>query len=42
MVRRRRRFESFRGLCNGAARRRLLVQIDLLPGEREVGVESLI
>ena len=36
-----RRFESVRGLCKSAARRRFFVQIDLLQGERAVGTPAL-
>ena len=39
MVRRGRRFESVRGLCKSAARRRFLVQNDLVGVERAVGME---
>jgi hypothetical protein len=41
-VRRGRRFESVRGLCKSAACRRFFVRIDLLPGERAVGMEPFM
>jgi hypothetical protein len=42
MVRRGRRFASVRGLCKSAARRRFLVQIDLLNVDRAVGMEPFM
>jgi hypothetical protein len=37
-----RRFESARGLCKSAARRRFSVQLDLLQGERAMGMEPFM
>jgi len=42
MVRRGRRFESVRGLCTSAVRRRFLVQADLLLTQRTVGMEPFM
>jgi len=36
------RFESGRGLCKNAARRRFLVQVDLLNVERATGMEPFL
>jgi hypothetical protein len=42
MVRRGRRFESARGLCKSAARRRFYVQVDLQVQPRAVGIEPIM
>jgi hypothetical protein len=42
IVRRGRRFESVRGLCKSAARRRFCVHIDLLLTQRAVGMEPFM